>query len=96
MMKHRIAAFILALILCAAALLVSPHLIFHADPEHHQSQCCVCEILTQGKDSLVCLLAYIAATALLSSAGRYFLSLSPENQPVPDWTPVRLKVKLLD
>ena len=96
MMKHRIAAFTLALILCATALLISPHLVFHADPEHRHTACLVCEILEQIKDSFVCLIVCITGVGLLSVKGRCFLHAPMENQLVPDWTPVRLKVKLLD
>ena len=68
MMKHRIAAFTLALILCAAALLISPHLVFHTDPEHHQTACPVCEILAQGKDSFACLIALMAGIGQIGRA----------------------------
>lgn len=95
-MKHRIAAVILALILCAVALLIGPHLVFHGEPHSHEISCLVCRFLLQNEDLFICLLAAFTGVGLLSSAGEYFLWAASENQPVPDWTPVRLKVKLLD
>ena len=95
-MKHRIAAILLALILCAVALLIGPHLVFHGEPHSHEISCLVCRFLMQNEDLFICLLAAFTGVGLLGSAERCFLRAASENQPVPDWTPVRLKVKLLD
>jgi len=95
-MKHRIMALSLALILCAVALLIGPHLVFHEGSHNHEVSCIVCRYLMQNEDVFVCLLAAFAGMGLLGSTGMFFRWAALKNRIVPDWTPVRLKVKLLD
>ena len=95
-MKQRIIALVLILLVCATALLTSPHLILHADPECHQTACPVCKMLVQNDEGFICLLAALVGAGLFSIPDQHFLHASPENRFVPDWTLVRRKVKLLD
>lgn len=95
MRRRRIALF-LALFIFAFALLSGTLLILHTDHECHLAICPVCILLDQNFECFLGLFCiFTGIRPLFDLAGRYLVSLS-ENRFIPDWTPVRLKVKLLD
>lgn len=95
-MKKRIAATALALLLCATALMISPHLIFHEDPECHRMECIVCRILAKKEGILACLFAAAAGFVLPDSGKKRILCLWLERLFPSSLSPVRLKVRLLN
>ncbi|MBQ8313777.1 MAG: hypothetical protein IJX84_11325 [Clostridia bacterium] len=94
-MKHRRIAFALALLLGATALLSGTLLILHDGHECHQTACPLCTGLIQGLE-LLRMLAILAGVGLLISMRSLASSCLSENRYLPDWTPVRRKVKLLN
>ena len=95
-MKNRKIAWLLLLLLCATALLSGTLLILHADHVCHQTACPICTALTQSFESFLCLTAVTVTTGLYRDVSRSFGFGSPESRFIPDWTPVRRKVKLLN
>lgn len=95
-MKHSKWAATLAIVLCAAALLSGTLLVLHADHACCGDSCRICPVLARCLDVILGMIAVISLTGILTStgAGRQFRFL--ENRFVPDWTLVRLKVKLLN
>ena len=93
-MKNRKIAWTLILLLCATTLLSGTLLILHADHGCHQTACPICTALARSVET------FLRAAAMLASIGLYidvsckFGFEAPENRFVPDWTPVRRKVKL--
>ena len=95
-MKNRKIAWLLAMLLCVAVVLSGTLLILHADHECSQTACPVCMVLMRSDESFLCAVAMMAATGLCVDICHGFGFDPPENRFVPEWTPVRRKVKLLD
>ncbi|MCI6374620.1 MAG: hypothetical protein MR821_04940 [Clostridiales bacterium] len=95
-MKRRRIAWALILLLCAAALLSGSLLVLHTGRGCHASACPICMMLARRAGQLPFLLIAFAGAGLFGKLYRGRLYALPENQSVPDWTPVRRKVKLLD
>lgn len=95
-MKNRRIAWLLILLLCATAVLSGTLLILHADHSCHQTACPICTALTRSFESFLRAAAALALISLYTDLSRSFGFGLSENRFVPDWTPVRRKVKLLD
>lgn len=95
-MKNRKIAWLLLLLLCLTALLSGTLLILHSDHGCQQTACPICMALTRSFESFLCATAVLAITGLYRDLSRSFGFGSPESRFIPDWTPVRRKVKLLN
>lgn len=69
------------------------HLASHEDPECHQTPCLICQHLMHIGALLTSLLA---CAGLLCLDGQQDISATSVRQFAYEWTPVRLKVKLLN
>lgn len=94
-MNHRKIAITLMLLLCVTVLLSGTLLILHAGHDCRPAACPVCAILAQTAGAFLSSVAVLVSLALLHDMKR-LLYASPENRFVPERTPVRRKVKLLD
>lgn len=95
-MKQRKIAIALVILLCASVLLSGTLLILHTGHECHRASCPVCAALARSMEAILGLLAALMVLGLFTNPNRRCLCVSPENRFVPDWTPVRRKVKLQD
>ena len=93
-MTRRKIALSMVLLLCAAVFLSGTLLILHPDHECCQTTCAVCTAL-ERRSEILCLLAAVLSGGLLVMLYQR-APLQGENQFLPDWTPVRGKVKLLN
>lgn len=93
-MTRRKIAWSMVLLLCAAVFLSGTLLILHPDHECCQTTCAVCTAL-ERRSEILCLLATVMLGGLLLMLYQR-APLQGENQFLPDWTPVRGKVKLLN
>lgn len=95
-MNRRILAALLAVLLCMTALLSGALLILHKDHGCINEACAVCMLLERGAEILqgLFLVCLAVSATVRNENGCLFASL--ENQRLPDWTPVRRKVKMQD
>lgn len=94
-MKQRRIAWALLLLMCASALLSGALLILYGHHECLHEACTVCAVLEKSRQAELMALALLTAVCLMRMLRTG--SVAPaENQFIPDWTPVQLKVKMLD
>lgn len=96
-MKRRKLARALILLLCIAVLLSGTLLILHTRHNHiHRvAECSICMALERRAEASLCSLSMLTLFGLIGSLSLCAFGLG-ENRFLPDWTPVRRKVKLLD
>lgn len=96
-MKRRRLARALIMLLCIAVLLSGTLLILHTrhDHMHRVAECPVCMALERRAEASLCILSMLAIFGMIGSLALCGFNLG-ENRFLPDWTPVRRKVKLLD
>lgn len=95
-MKQRRIAISLLVLLCATALLSGSLLILHAEHQCNQDTCLVCAILEHNAEFSLSLLLVFASIGFLEKTEKRWMYAFSENLFMPDWTPVRQKVKLQD
>ena len=92
-MRQRKIVSALILMLCATVFLSGTLLILHTEHECHHAECSICMALQREEIALYIIAMLVVGSLALSTSGGAVLW---EDRYLPDWTPVRRKVKLLN